>query len=63
MPDEQEVVSSLFQADSGDELVTLLGFSHVDITARVAETIEKRKAVVESSLRRIRLRQRRTEAS
>ncbi|KAG6916940.1 hypothetical protein DXG01_004627 [Tephrocybe rancida] len=35
---------SLFQADSRDELVTLLGFSKSEIAARVAEAVENLKA-------------------
>ncbi|KAF5370333.1 hypothetical protein D9758_007002 [Tetrapyrgos nigripes] len=35
---------SLFQADSRDELVTLLGFSKAEVAARVAEAVERLKA-------------------
>ncbi|TFY75915.1 hypothetical protein EWM64_g8098, partial [Hericium alpestre] len=35
---------SLFRADSRDELVTLLGFSKIEIAARVAAAVEKLKA-------------------
>ncbi|KAG5641968.1 hypothetical protein DXG03_003842 [Asterophora parasitica] len=35
---------SLFKADSRDELVTLLGFSKTEISARVAEAVESLKA-------------------
>ncbi|KAK0477770.1 hypothetical protein IW261DRAFT_1551835 [Armillaria novae-zelandiae] len=51
-PDEQEAwkaLLSLFQADSRDELVTLLGFSKADIAARVAEAVEKLKVAKQSS--------------
>ncbi|KAG7440702.1 uncharacterized protein BT62DRAFT_937821 [Guyanagaster necrorhizus] len=51
-PSEQEAwkaLLSLFQADSRDELVTLLGFSKADIAARVAEAVEKLKLAKESS--------------
>ncbi|KAK0229698.1 hypothetical protein EDD85DRAFT_776241 [Armillaria nabsnona] len=52
VPDEQEAwkaLLSLFQADSRDELVTLLGFSKADIAARVAEAVEKLKVAKQSS--------------
>ncbi|KAK0452176.1 uncharacterized protein EV420DRAFT_1559290 [Desarmillaria tabescens] len=39
---------SLFQADSRDELVMLLGFSKADIAARVAEAVEKLKVAKQS---------------
>jgi protein transport protein SEC31 len=41
---------SLFQANSRDELVTLLGFSKDDIAARVAEAVETLKASAEAKL-------------
>ncbi|KAK0204346.1 hypothetical protein DFS33DRAFT_1338755 [Desarmillaria ectypa] len=50
-PDEQEAwkaLLSLFQADSRDELVTLLGFSKADIASRVAEAVEKLKVAKQS---------------
>ena len=40
---------SLFQADSRDELVTILGFSKTEIAARVAEAIAKLRSVAEES--------------
>ncbi|KAK7443253.1 protein transport protein S31 [Stygiomarasmius scandens] len=41
---------SLFQADSRDELVTLLGFSKAEVAARVAEAVEKLKANVQAEI-------------
>ncbi|ESK89135.1 structural molecule [Moniliophthora roreri MCA 2997] len=35
---------SLYQADSRDELISLLGFSKAEVAARVAEAVEKLKA-------------------
>ncbi|KAL0571826.1 protein transport protein S31 [Marasmius crinis-equi] len=40
---------SLYQADSRDELVSLLGFSKGEVAARVAEAVEKLKKRVEES--------------
>ncbi|TFY55456.1 hypothetical protein EVG20_g9311, partial [Dentipellis fragilis] len=42
---------SLFQTNSRDELVTLLGFSKAEIAARVAEAVEKLKTVAPASAR------------
>ncbi|KAL1685967.1 hypothetical protein GGG16DRAFT_65216 [Schizophyllum commune] len=39
-----KALSSLFQANSRDELITLLGFSKTEIAARVAEAIAKVKS-------------------
>ncbi|CAL1708455.1 unnamed protein product [Somion occarium] len=39
---------SLFKANSRDELITLLGFSKAEIASRVAEAVEKLKAVTEA---------------
>lgn len=41
-----KALSSLFKADSRDELLTLLGFSKSEIASRVAEAVEKIKANV-----------------
>ena len=41
-----KALSSLFKADSRDELVTLLGFSKSEIASRVAEAVERIKANV-----------------
>ncbi|KAK0224368.1 hypothetical protein IW262DRAFT_1295987 [Armillaria fumosa] len=51
-PDEQEAwkaLPGLFEANSRDELVTLLGFSKADIATRVAEAVEKLKVAKQSS--------------
>ncbi|KAL0062586.1 protein transport protein S31 [Marasmius tenuissimus] len=40
---------SLYQADSRDELVSLLGFSKAEVASRVAEAVEKLKKRVEES--------------
>ena len=45
-----EALTSLFRADSRDELVTLLGFSKEDIANKVSEAIERLKVTVVSSL-------------
>ena len=44
-----EALTSLFRADSRDELVTLLGFSKEDIANKVSEAIERLKVTVVSS--------------
>ena len=43
-----KALSSLFKADSRDELVTLLGFSKSEIASRVAEAVENLKASAEA---------------
>ena len=44
-----KALTSLFRADSRDELVTLLGFSKEDIANKVSEAIERLKVTVVSS--------------